>query len=608
VTFDAKPTSRDPGWRLAIRDALIMALCAGLVAGAAQVAIVLFRRDILGVFTFTTRDVIWMAPLSNVIMAIPLALVVMLLSVLTPGRIALVVSAWLCGAYAAYATVVLFPRLYQWAMALLSLGVAIRVAGAFRADPARSLSRTRRLALGLATTLAVLGLANRAVRTIAERRAMASLPSAPANSPNVLLLILDTVRATSLDLYGYARPTAPGITRIAGEGLVADWAIATAPWTLPSHGSMFTGRRPDELNARFLTALDGTHTTLAEVLRGHGYATGGFIANYNYTTHESGLDRGFIHFADYRLTFEEMVLTGSVSRIDSFHDVWSGILFDRSFRDVIPALLRHHFTTTRRYPQVHRKRAGDVTGDFLRWQSKLGDRPFFAFLNLFDAHTTYDPPAEFRTRFAASPTPQDLYDACIAYMDQEITALMGELQARGILDRTIVVITSDHGEQFGEHNKMQHANSLYSQTLRVPLVVRYPQKVPAGTRITRALSLQDLPATLLDLAGFAPTDVSGMSLTPSFTGPATRGSPPVSLLEQHEGFGVGHDSPELRSIFGDSLHYIVERGGVERLYAYRIDPFETNDLAADPAHNAALARLRDELRRSTGTEPYVMKR
>ena len=129
----------------------------------------------------------------------------------------------------------------------------------------------------------------------------AGRPLPPANSPNVLLIVLDTVRADHLSLYGYERPTTPNLEQLGKRGIRFDKARATAPWTLPSHASMFTGRWPHELGEKWMTPLRGNFPTLAEYLGDRGYATAGFVANVGYCSQETGLARGFTHYEDYVL-------------------------------------------------------------------------------------------------------------------------------------------------------------------------------------------------------------------------------------------------------------------------------------------------------------------
>ena len=131
-------------------------------------------------------------------------------------------------------------------------------------------------------------------------------PFPPADSPNVLLIVLDTVRADHLSLYGYRRATSPTLARLAKRGIRFDEARATAPWTLPSHASMFTGRWPHELEVRWLAPLRWNFPTLAEYLGSQGYATAGFVANTLYCSYDTGLDRGFTHYEDYILDLERL--------------------------------------------------------------------------------------------------------------------------------------------------------------------------------------------------------------------------------------------------------------------------------------------------------------
>ena len=135
---------------------------------------------------------------------------------------------------------------------------------------------------------------------LAERRE-ASRPLPPGDPPNVLLITLDTVRADHLSLYGYGRPTSPVLERLARLGIRFDEARAPAPWTLPSHASMFTGRWHHELSVDWMTPLDKKYPTLAEYLGSRGYATAGFVANLFACSYDSGLSRGFTHYEDYIL-------------------------------------------------------------------------------------------------------------------------------------------------------------------------------------------------------------------------------------------------------------------------------------------------------------------
>ena len=178
------------------------------------------------------------------------------------------------------------------------LAVQIRPAGRPPAVSRSSASCAVRAPLLVGAVLAIM-LLTFGGRAWSEYRASAALPPAPADARNVLLIVWDTVRAGNLSLHGYGRRTSPNLERLAGRGVRFDQAFATAPWTLPSHSSLFTGRWPHELTADWRSPLDETYPTLAEYLAAHGYDTAGFVANLDYCSRETGLSRGFAHYEDY---------------------------------------------------------------------------------------------------------------------------------------------------------------------------------------------------------------------------------------------------------------------------------------------------------------------
>src|SRR5262249_3096125 len=251
------------------------------------------------------------------------------------------------------------------------------------------------------------------------------------------------------------------------------------PWTLASHGTMFTGRYPHELSADWLTPLDDSYPTLAEFFGERGYLTAGFVSNTRYCSYEHGLDRGFAHYEDYPVSAEQIVVSSSLVR----------------FLSTMPPL--RETTANREFPP--RKSAAEINRAFLNWVSRQEQRPFFAFLNYFDAHAPYRPPPPFDLRFGRKRAsawnrlarteliPQwelkamyDAYDGALAYIDTQLGSLFEELGHRGVLENTLVIITSDHGEEFGEHGLLDHGNSLYFPSIHVPLVVYFPGRVPQG--------------------------------------------------------------------------------------------------------------------------------
>ncbi|HEU4955209.1 MAG TPA: sulfatase, partial [Gemmatimonadales bacterium] len=319
-------------------------------------------------------------------------------------------------------------------------------------------------------------------RFAAERRLAASRPQPAPGAPSVLLLILDTVRAAELSVYGYGRPTTPQLERWAERGTVFEHAFAPSSWTLPSHASIFTGEPEFILGgATHWERLGTTWPTLAEVLRGRGYATVGIVANRDWAGWDSGLGRGFERYDDYPVSLSTAIAATSLGR------VIYPVVYDR-----VPGRLQRLVSGLRlRHPVQHRP-AATIAGTFLGWLDDHPRAPYFAFLNFMDAHTPYTPPDSFRNRYR-SPMPrpasryayadrppirltptdmrprQDLYDGSIAYLDSEIGRLLDGLERRGALENTLVVLTADHGEEFAEHGWGGHGSSLYRLSVQVPL-------------------------------------------------------------------------------------------------------------------------------------------
>ena len=337
------------------------------------------------------------------------------------------------------------------------------------------------------------------------------LAAAPSGSPNVLFIVLDTVRAESLSLYGYHRDTSPNLTKLAQRGVRFDRARTAAAWTLPSHASMFTGRWPYELSTRPDRPLDAAFPTLAEFLRDKGYDTAGFVGNTYFCNRWFGLDRGFLHYEDVAVCLVEILRSSDMGRA----------LISR----IAPSI----FTRDRPYAHFNRKDAETINHDVLAWlDGRPKGQPFFAFLNYYDAHDPYITAADAPRHFGLRPeTAQEVaalrdwlhadktklpnrllqmaidgYDDGIAYLDDQLGRLFAALESRGLLENTLIVITSDHGELHGEHNVYGHGSHLYRPAVEVPLLVVGPRRVPHGTTVAQPVSLRDLPSTVVDLLGF----------------------------------------------------------------------------------------------------------
>lgn len=336
-----------------------------------------------------------------------------------------------------------------------------------------------------------------------ERRETAKLPAASANAPNVLVIVVDTLRADHLSTYGYSRPTSPHLTQLADQGTLFEDAIAPSSWTLPVHASLLTGLYPHAHHVDNDGALLGwDYPVLGDELMARGYRTAAFSANTLLFCRRRGFGRGFIRFED---DFQSL---GS-----AFAQTFYGDLIKHLF-----------FRLELKRDLFGRRNAAQINQHALQWIDR-GRQPFFVFLNYMDVHDPYRPPEPYLHRYTnmqnpgsrASEhwdwfehlTPQqrqgavDAYDGAINYVDDQIQQLMQQLQKRGLDRNTLVVITSDHGESFGEHGLMTHGNALYRELIHVPLILWEQGRIPAGKKVADPVSLTSLPATLLEEAGEA---------------------------------------------------------------------------------------------------------
>jgi arylsulfatase A-like enzyme len=561
-------------------------LWGGLVTGLGESLLLLFKRYVRHRFIMTGDDIFWMAPLSETLLFTVLGLVVLGCTRWTPARNRERVVATLLVSMGTLCLLVLWGRLDWYADVLLALGVGLQGGRwlTLRLGTVSLLAR-RTLPVLLATVLfVVLGTFGLRWR---RDRINDSLPG--RSGPNVLLIILDTVRSYNLSLYGYSRSTTPGLERWGTQGTVFEHAFSPSSWTLPSHATMFTGRWPTELSVSFRIPLDTSYPTLAEALSSDGYATGGFAANLIYTTRETGLARGFNHYEDYGVTWGEFARSPVLLRK----------LLDQS---------RWKWWTQRWGPASWRS-ADDVSHEALHWIERRDGRPWFAFLNYIEAHDPWFVPAPFDTLFGAGaraltwkdvttlPLPSDsalhkfevAYDGALAYLDSRVSGLLDTLDQQKILANTIVIITADHGEEIGEHGAFGHGQSLYRPVVQVPLLVIAPG-CAGGYRPMEPVSLRDLPATIAQLVQLKSSPFPGES----FTGQICRHSKPenhepiFSILKEARGDEPG----PMVSVVADSLRYIDTRKGRGELYDFMRDPWEKKNLIDTPAGFAVLGRYR----------------
>jgi len=519
-----------------------------------------------------------MSPVSYTLLLLPAALILSIGAALTPNLRVRSVSLFLLAWVAIFGVLLPYSQLARIAALVLAAGGAVQLSRMTHAAPERWLPRFRKFALGGAAAVMVLGLGLPKWRERASNRATAAVPVPTSPSPpaNVLLIILDTVRAASMSLYGAADSTTPRLQAWGRDATVFDDAYAAAPWTLPSHASLFTGRYPGELTSDWKTSLDRSDSTLAELFRGRGYTTAAFMANMHYTAWDSGLDRGFSTYEDYRLSWWQLVRSSAWTQTRIFDQLRGA----KSLGDVLSAFVHPDLSIDIKHT-FDRKHAGEVTRQFLDWQAGIGPRPFFAVLNYFDAHQPYYAPQRFHY-FPKGESGTSRYSAAIAYLDASVDSILVELQRRNALDNTVVIVTSDHGELFGEHGLTGHAHDLYRNVLHVPLLLRFPPAVPSAQRVTRTVSLRDLPATILDLVALPGATVPGHSLRAAWTESTASLSPALAEVSQAPNVDTTYPTAKgpMKALLDDSVHYIRNGDGVEELYRFREDLPEATNLAA----------------------------
>jgi len=368
----------------------------------------------------------------------------------------------------------------------------------------------------------------------------------PASGPNLILIVLDTVRADHLDLFGYERETMPLLKKRAESEFDLVRAIhATAAWTLPSHASMFTGRYPWSHGAHNASALATSSLdtpaqslspdipTLAETMAAAGYATAGIVANYGILS-GFGMDRGFARYhAEPGMTFisRDLLWIYRAFREDRYKP---GFLLHAK----LPEGLARSTVAFNRF-RPWQRRAQEIRTEASAWLDEHQQRPFFLFLNFMDAHSLYLPvkpddsyfverpegagPESFRADSAAvsqgDATPREdylryyegQYDAEMRELDRALDSFFEELKQRGLFDDSLIIVTSDHGEEFMEHDLMEHGDALFETLIRVPFLLKLPAAAQdVVIEDSPALQHVDLFPTVAHVLGFeAPDGIQG---------------------------------------------------------------------------------------------------
>lgn len=372
-----------------------------------------------------------------------------------------------------------------------------------------------------------------------------AVPASASEKPDLLLITVDTLRADRLGCYGYTAAETPGIDRLASEGILFTNAVSPVPQTRPSHISLFTGLYPFEhgIHDNIAAPLNPKIPLLAEILRQNGYRTAAFVAAFVVNS-QSGLNRGFDVYEEH---------------------------FDAENQPTQFAL-----NLEKRGDQVYR--------EFSSWYSQKKAGPYFAWVHLYDPHFPYEPPAEYRKRFAGRP-----YDGEVAYSDEMVGKIL-----KLVDHNTIVILTSDHGEALGDHGENTHGYYIYDATQHVPLIVRWPGSPATGRKVPHQVRLIDLFPTILDLSGIATTArVSGTSLKPWLTDPG-KSDPMLYAYSESYLPWIHFGWSRLQGVRYQSWKYI--QAPRPELYDLARDPRELQNTVSSESRKANI--LRDWLTKS----------
>ncbi|MDG2307613.1 MAG: sulfatase [Candidatus Binatia bacterium] len=381
---------------------------------------------------------------------------------------------------------------------------------------------------------------------------------------NILLYVIDTLRADHTPMYGYERNTMPRLAAVAQQGVVFDRAYSTAARTRPATASALTGLYPSRHHARLGMGIEFDEETLAETLRDAGWSTWAYVTNGNVFAPRYAFEQGF----------------------DRFHTI-RGVRLD------------------------NHARTGEINERMLPMLREYADEPFFLYVHAIDPHSPYDPPAGFAGRYrdpsySGPVTPagtksailaqtvetdadtahvRDLYDEDILYQDSMFGDLLDALDEVGVLDETLIVVVADHGDEFREHGGWEHGNRLFEEQIRIPFVMSLPNREGReGRRIKQLVSLADVPQTVLGLYGLdAPPGVQGRDLSAAVMRTAALADQPLY-------------SEEITQIPGGDIRTLIDGRWklIRRANQIRDDDatkYSLYDLEADPGEFADLGPL-----------------
>ena len=452
--------------------------------------------------------------------------------------------------------------------------------------------------------------------------------------PNIILISIDTLRQDHVSCYGYYKTTTPNIDRLASEGTIYKNNFSTGVWTPPGHASMLTGLYVSEHGVYGERRLSDDIPTIATILKENGYQTAGFVNNSQVGA-LVGFDKGH----------------------DTFVEVWKGISsrskVERYFKGAIRQVKKRLG-----YEDMGASRTNELVKEWIL-NTIDPNRPFYLFIHYIEPHNPLIPPQPYKDRYLSdkrfidvdrdkikkvahnplicftemitlNPVEIDilkaLYDAEIEYTDSKIGEIMNVLKEKDIYDNSMIMITSDHGEHFGEHNLWSHTASLYNEILHIPLIIKYPKGIECKKEVYHYTQSIDIFPTVMDIVSISKKEVmdhSGVSLVHNNNGnkfhdfvfAEWEGRIPyfvqTRLKDPQSSLNAGRFTNKMWTIIGEQYKYILTSDGKEELYNVKKDKSEIDNLIDQNQEDAdmmkkKLERWMSEAKRNSDNDRRVV--
>ena len=345
---------------------------------------------------------------------------------------------------------------------------------------------------------------------------------------NIILISVDCLRPDHLGCYGYNKDTSPNIDRLADEGIIFSNAITAASWTLPAQMSLFTSKYSTThgVIADGLE-LDKSDIALAEILKGHGFITAGFVSG-PFMDSYFGFGRGFDLYDDYTI---------------------------------------HYDTTIASHRGISSPRLNEAV---LNWLSQNYHSKFFIFIHYFDTHEEYIPPSPYKEMLS------DPYDGEIRFVDEHIGVLLNKLKELGVFKNSLIILTADHGDEFMEHSMTGHRHSLFQEVIRIPLIFKLPLINSAKKKLEDYVSIIDIMPTILDISNIPlPDNLEGVSLYPLIYNGTKINRSEIYAELFYSRIGINQISVIEKRY---KLIYYLDHPEMEKLFDLFKDPGEKNNL------------------------------